>query len=110
MSALAKHLKFCEDDFTRMHLAERYTGKIVNIKYLNHGAAKVGFQVRKKVIKLAVDRNYIKRLLKESFRNSVFKGFKGSVLISIKKKVSRSEMAETLASDWNDFMRKLKYV
>ena len=109
MSALAKQHRFCSSDFIRLHRAKKYSGKIINIRFLE-GTTKAGFQVKKKIFKLAVDRNYIKRILKECFRVGLLKGFQGSVLISIKRHVTRQELAETLCGDWDDFMRKLKYV
>ena len=109
MSALAKQHRFCSSDFIRLHKVKKYSGKIINIRY-TEGSTKAGFQVKKKIFKLAVDRNYIKRILKECFRAGLLKGFQGSVLISIKRHVAREELAKTLGGDWNDFMRKLKYV
>ena len=68
---------------------------------------RLGIIVAKKNVKLAVQRNRIKRLLRETFRNERFQLPKIDIIVLAKKGVHQAENSEVIA-ELDYLWRKLK--
>ncbi len=69
------------------------------------GHSRIGVAIRKKDIKLAVDRNKIKRKIKGSFRSKVLELQKKDYVVLVKRKLSNrgGELNKDLEILWNKF-------
>tara|TARA_Y100001970_G_scaffold56046_1_gene71004 strand:+ start:5436 stop:5765 length:330 start_codon:yes stop_codon:yes gene_type:complete len=69
--------------------------------------SRIGVAIRKKDIKLAVNRNRIKRKIKGSFKSKVLELQKKDYVVLVKKKFSseEKELSKELEFLWNKFIK-----
>ncbi len=103
--------------FTRQHrlLAHRsfrgvlavndlYIKSFWRVNALGHG--RVGWYIPKKLVKLAVDRNCLKRLIRDTFREHEIKQLEIDILIRIQHSfvvTQKNEWAAIFRQLWNDY-------
>jgi ribonuclease P protein component len=82
------------DDFSSVFsFRKRFSSNnfVVHYKPNANNYPQIGFVVSKKVAKKAVDRNYMRRVLREFCRNELTANFSVDVIIQVKKRFENTE-------------------
>jgi ribonuclease P protein component len=83
---------------------------IVKENNLSHG--RIGVVVAKKNIRRAVDRNLVKRIVKESFRKGEVSTLMVDIVVLVRSnliRLSRKQQNEDLTSLWQALIKKVNY-
>jgi len=76
----------------------------------DHLTSRIGIVIGKKTARLAVDRNKIKRLARESFRTSFNKGLFVDIVLIVRppaNNVVKTELMNILKSGWHRLEKKI---
>ncbi|MGV3581272.1 MAG: ribonuclease P protein component [Methylophilus sp.] len=86
------------DEFSSVFsFKKRFSSRFFVVHYKPNQAQqlRIGFVVAKKVAKLAVDRNYMRRVLRELCRHDLPAGLGADAVIQVQKKFERKDFSET---------------
>ncbi len=87
------------DDFSSVfNFRKRISGHFLAIHYQHtaHGHPRLGLIIAKKTTRLAVDRNYARRVLRELFRNSQHQLISVDMVVRTQRSFSRADYASVV--------------
>lgn len=87
----------------KAHLRERVSGLRLSARYNDFSMPRLGIMVPKRQIRLASERNRVKRLIRESFRASVPRHLSVDIVVGANKSVvvqTNDEVFRQLANLW----------
>jgi ribonuclease P protein component len=82
------------------------------VKENKHSHARIGVVVAKKNIRRAVDRNLVKRIVKESFRKGEVSTLTVDIVVLVRgnlMRLNRKQQNEDLSFLWQSLIKKIRY-
>lgn len=109
--SLTKQAKLIKtDDFSSVfNFRKRISAKYLALHYLpsHHAQARIGLVVGKKTAKLSVQRNYMRRVLRELFRLQQHEIGAVDLIIRVQKKFNKADFMQ-IKQEFDGLMAKLK--
>ena len=98
------HLKITNSTQNAFRGAKKITQKNLRLLYINNnlGSPRIGIQITKKAVRLAVTRNKLRRLIRESFRSRSTELGSYDILLLITLKISseKQQISDILMQEW----------
>ena len=86
------------------------SSKHINLSYQIHSTNMLGIRIAKKSVPLAVSRNSLRRMLRETFREYRFTNDSHAVLLSITSKIQaeKKDINDILLPEWKSLLDQLR--
>tara|TARA_B100000965_G_scaffold199083_1_gene166185 strand:- start:328 stop:663 length:336 start_codon:yes stop_codon:yes gene_type:complete len=89
--------------------SESLSSKYIQIKYFRHDKPMLGIRISKKAVPLAVNRNRLRRILRETFRAFMSNGLNYCVVLTIASKIpaEKKVINDILLPEWISLLKRL---